>query len=286
MRKMIFSKEIKQTGKRLEKDENGMIVVEATISFTIFLMVVIAIIYMTNIFIVHNKVQFAINSTAHQLSGYSYLYQALGVRKAEQQIKADGSKYTKPIDQTAGQVIDTMNKIQTFWSDANTTADMVHQLEVSGDSLSSIYTQTDKTIQSGTSAVQSTQKSVEDVTALCKDPKSLLTGMIYMGASAGAYAVKSAGATAAARSLTANYIEGSGMNADGWLKAHGVTDGYDGLDFSGSTMFCDTNKQMIDIVVSYDIDLQFLGFVLPQDKLHVIQRVSVPAWLDGDGKTY
>lgn len=36
MRKMIFSKEIKQTGKRLEKDENGMIVVEATISFTIF----------------------------------------------------------------------------------------------------------------------------------------------------------------------------------------------------------------------------------------------------------
>ena len=102
----------------------------------------------------------------------------------------------------------------------------------------------------------------------------------------GAYAVKSAGATAAARSLTANYIEGSGMNADGWLKAHGVTYGYDGLDFSGSTMFCDTNKQMIDIVVSYDIDLQFLGFVLPQDKLHVIQRVSVPAWLDGDGKTY
>ena len=105
-----------------------MIVVEATISFTIFLMVVIAIIYMTNIFIVHNKVQFAINSTAHQLSGYSYLYQALGDRKAEQQIKADGSKYTKPIDQTAGQVIDTMNKIQTFWSDANTTADMVQQL--------------------------------------------------------------------------------------------------------------------------------------------------------------
>ena len=116
-----FPSQLKRIKKKIQTEEQGMIVVEATISFMIFLMVVIAIIYLTNIFIVHNKVQFAINSTAHQLSGYSYLYQTLGVRKAEQCVKADGSKYTKPIDQTAGQVIDTMNKIQTFWSDANTS---------------------------------------------------------------------------------------------------------------------------------------------------------------------
>lgn len=127
-----FPSQLKRIKKKIQTEEQGMIVVEATISFMIFLMVVIAIIYLTNIFIVHNKVQFAINSTAHQLSGYSYLYQTLGVRKAEQCVKADGSKYTKPIDQTAGQVIDTMNKIQTFWSDANTTAEMFQDIEVSG----------------------------------------------------------------------------------------------------------------------------------------------------------
>ena len=43
---------------------------------------------------------------------------------------------------------------------------------------------------------------------------------------------------------------------------------------------------MIDIVVSYDIELKFISFILPEDTIHVIQRVSVPAWLDGDGVTY
>ena len=281
-----FPSQLKRIKKKIQTEEQGMIVVEATISFMVFLMVVIAIIYLTNIFIVHNKVQFAINSTAHQLSGYSYLYQTLGVRKAEQRVRADGSKYTKPIDETAGQVIDTMNKIQTFWSDANTTAEMFQDIEVSGENLSSIYGQADKTLQSGTSTVESTKKTVEDVASLCKDPKSLLTGMIYMGASAGSYAIKSAGATAAADALTGNYIEGSGMNADAWLRAHGVVNGYEGLHFSGSTMFCDTEKRMIDIVVSYDIELKFISFILPEDTIHVIQRVSVPAWLDGDGVTY
>lgn len=77
-----FPSQLKRIKKKIQTEEQGMIVVEATISFMVFLMVVIAIIYLTNIFIVHNKVQFAINSTAHQLSGYSYLYQTLGVRKA------------------------------------------------------------------------------------------------------------------------------------------------------------------------------------------------------------
>jgi len=38
-------------------------------------------------------------------------------------------------------------------------------------------------------------------------------------------------------------------------------------------------------VVQYDIDLGFLGLVMPMDQLHVVQRVSVPGWLNGDGKT-
>ena len=74
--------------------------------------------------------------------------------------------------------------------------------------MSSIYEQADKTLQSGTSTVESTKKTVEDVASLCKDPKSLLTGMIYMGASAGSYAIKSAGATAAADVLDRELYRG------------------------------------------------------------------------------
>ena len=57
------------------------------------------------------------------------------------------------------------------------------------------------------------------------------------------------------------------------------------MDFSGSTMYCDEDKKMIDFVVQYDIDMSFIRFVVPKD-IHVVQRVTVPAWLDGDGRTY
>ena len=50
-------------------------------------------------------------------------------------------------------------------------------------------------------------------------------------------------------------------------------------------MYCDKDKKMIDFVVQYDIDMSFIRFVMPKD-IHVVQRVTVPAWLDGDGRTY
>lgn len=268
---------------KFHKEQKGMVVVEAVLSFTVFLMVVIAIIYLINIFVVHNKIQFAINSAAHELASYSYVYQALGVRGAEQTLDADGEAYTQPIDDTATQVVDSLNKIQTVYQDGKDTKDTLENMEVSKDSITNAYDQAKKTYADGTEAVDSVKESATQVTNLFSDPQSLLVGMIYMGASAGRYALKSAGATMAAKTVTQKYL---GDNADTYLQGYGIKNGYSGLDFSGSTMFCDENESLIDIVVQYDVDLKFIGLVLPEDSLHVVQRVTVPAWLDGDGKTY
>ena len=104
-----FSKYRKELRRQLKEEQKGMMVVEAVITFTVFLMFVIAIIYLINVFIIHNKIQFAMNTAAHELASYSYIYQALGIRGAEQQIDADGKPYTTPIDDTATQVVDTLN---------------------------------------------------------------------------------------------------------------------------------------------------------------------------------
>ena len=126
-----FSKYRKELRRQLKEEQKGMMVVEAVITFTVFLMVVIAIIYLINVFIIHNKIQFAMNTAAHELASYSYIYQALGIRGAEQQIDADGKPYTTPIDDTATQVVDTLNKIQTLSKSVSNTATAVKQLEVS-----------------------------------------------------------------------------------------------------------------------------------------------------------
>lgn len=271
---------------RLYKEEKGMMVVEAVLTFTVFLMVVIAIIYLINIFAVHNRIQFAINSAAHEIAGYSYIYQALGIRAGEQQLDRDGHPYTQAIDDTAAQVVDSINKIQGLYTDVTDTGTALQEMELTPGALNDIYQKAEKTYDEASQTIDSVRESVTDVKNLFSDPDSLLVGMIYMGASAGRYAVKSAGASAAAELLTRKYLEEVDRGADAYLRAYGVKDGYDGLDFSGSTMFCDPDMRLIDIVVQYDIDMKFIGLVMPRDTLHVVQRVTVPAWLDGDGKTY
>jgi Tfp pilus assembly protein PilX len=270
----------KNLGEQLNEDQKGMMVVEAVLTFTVFLMVVIAIIYLITIFTVHNKIQFSINSSAHEIASYSYLYQALGLRGAEQKINADGSSYTQPIDDTATQVVDSINKIQGLYTDGQDTLTSLQELELSPEAVDQAYQQAETMLNNVGDTADSIQQSVTDVTNLFSDPNSLMVGMIYMGASAGSYTVKSIGATAAAAAVTKKYLD------DDYLLAYGVKNGYSGLDFSGSTMFCDEDMRLIDIVVQYDIDLKFIGLIMPEDSLHVVQRVTVPAWLDGDGIYY
>ena len=265
--------------------EDGMIVVEAVISFSIFVIVTLVIVYLINIFAVHNRVQFAINSAAHEIASYSYLYQALGVRGANQQVQADGDPYASKVDNTVTQVADSMNKIQGLYSDFGSTVSAVQNVELNSSSITNAYEQCKQLKTSAGATVESVKKSAADLKSLFSDGNGLMAGIIYLAASEVDYAVKNVIGAAAATGLTQKYLKGDGQNADEYLKGYGVTDGYDGLDFSGSTIFCDSDMRVIDIVVEYDIDLGFAKILIPEAKLHMIQRVSVPAWLDGDGQT-
>lgn len=261
--------------KKSAKDESGMMVVEAVLTFTVFLMVVLAIISLINIFMVHNKVQFAINSTAHELAGYGYLYEVFGLADAEDAVEADGEKYTQPIEDAAVQLTDSFNKIQSLYGNATAAGNNIQNL--TPEQIRQLMNEADET-------AGSVEKSVNDISNLLSDGDSLLVGFIYLGASMASDAVKSVGATAAAEALTEKYLRNGTQSADEYLRSFGVVDGYGGLDFSESTMFCDKERRMIDIVVEYDIDMSFVALVFPEQKVHVVQRVSVPAWLDGDGK--
>ena len=87
--------------------------------------------------------------------------------------------------------------------------------------------------------------------------------------------------------LVDKYLAESAGNksADEYLLGYDVKDGINGLDFSESEFFKGT-ENTIKIVVEYDIRLYFWGLFLKDNTLHVIQRVDIPTWLDGDGKTY
>lgn len=264
--------------------EKGMMVVEASISFTIFIIVIVCIIYLINIFTLHNKIQFAINSAAHQLASYSYLYEAVGLRSGDKTVGADGEPYAQPIDDTVTQVVDSLNKIQQVSSDFEKLSSVTENEELSPSSVENMYNQLQQTGNDVNEAVDSVKKSAVDLRNLLSDADALVAGVIYMGASKLTYEAKHAFGSAAAWVLTKNYLQNdlSSQNADEYLKSYGISEGYNGLDFSGSSIFCDEKYKIVDIVVEYDIDFSFAKLIIPEAKLHVVQRVSVAGWLNGD----
>lgn len=285
--------------KNTSDSENGMIVVEAVITLTIFIMTVALIVYLVTIFTVHNKIQFALNSAAHEVATYSYLYQATGLRSADQQVREDGSQDVGNINDTAAKVLDTVGKIEELAGQASNVGNSLSNPEMSSDYLNSTYQQLSGLESSVNSTVDSAQQSVDAVENLISDPKGLAAGIIYMAFEEGESYLKGLIGAGIAKYMTEGYLESPGMSADDYCIAHGIVGGYEGLDFTGSSVFRDGTQgwnptdgkakgdyRMIDFVVTYKIDLGFARLVLPPDQayLTVVQRVSVPAWTNGDGR--
>lgn len=271
------------TDKRdLKNTESGMMVVEAVFSFTIFIMVCLAVVYLINIFTVHNKIQFAINSAAKQIASCTYLCDALGLRPAMLKIQADGSPYMENIDNTTSQVADSLNKIQSLYNDGKTAIGNVADFSLSADSIKEVQSSLSTLKGDVEAAGSSIQASASSLQNLFSDPNGLIAGVIYMAADGASYAARNMIGSAAASGLTKQYLKQGAMSADSYLKSYGIKDGYEGLDFSRSTMLCDKNMRVMDIVVEYDIDLGFIKLIVPEASVHMVQRVSVAAWVGGD----
>lgn len=241
--------------------EKGMMVVETTISFTIFVMVVFCIICLIDIFTIHNKIQFAINGAAHEIACYSYLYSASPLQDAENKLNADGSPYTQPIDTTVSNVVESYNKITSLYQQMNGGNVDIGSIEETGNSVS---------------------QSISSTVDLLSNPKETLIGGIYISADYVGSSVKKSIASAAVETLTRKYLSSPEISAEQLLKNYGILSK---LDFSDSSMMCDDKRRLIDIIVSYDIDMKIVQLLIPSAKVHVVQRVTIPAWLDGDHKT-
>lgn len=242
--------------RNLWKKESGSVVVEATIVLPVFMLVIFCLLNFMNILMLHNRIQFAINAAAHELASYSYAYTALNIDDMVRTIEADGDPYTSKIDDTSSQVMDCLNKIQK----------LSETKDIQG------------TVESG-------QKTVESVKDLLTDPKGALIGSGYIAAEAAIYGTKSLVGEISIKGLTKKYIMQGEQSADDYLKKYGVKNGYGGLSFRGTSMLNDSDHKIIDVVVEYDISLAGFDWIISDSKLHVVQRVSVPAWLDGDGVT-
>lgn len=266
--------------------EGGMITVEAVLSLVPFIIVVLGIISFINIFMVHNRIQFAIQQMGNELSCYTYFYEALGIRAADKELGEEEDKQTQSVDKA----LEDVGKFLTAMGE-----------------LEDSYNEEDKTFQVDQQAVNAFKNAWEtgeaaagDVKGLLADPKGTLRGFIYLALEMGEEKGKALLLDLISSGMIDSYLESSalkngvglGMTSDQYLRYFGVKNGKAGLDFGKSSLFSknasseNLKYRMIDIVVEYDIEVYILKLFLKDPTIHVVQRCVVPAWLDGDGQKY
>lgn len=251
----------------MRNKEKGAASIEATISLTIFVFVIMAIYMLINYCLVQAKVSYAINTTAKEMSQYSYFYHVFGLDDLDDKL-ANGKT----------QAVDTFNSFNQLLSDS--TAEIKEIEENPTDYFSSVLD------EEKTEDLTEVYKQIQDVSAnvsdVVNDPAEFIKSMASLaGEEAWEHVKSNVIAAPLAKGMTRRHFGNSTKSADAYLKNLGVVDGFEGLNFNMTTMFEDGSDD-IKIVVYYNVNL---ATGLPFDlNVSICQQASTRAWLGGDMK--
>lgn len=246
--------------KRILLDEQGAIVVEATLSLSAFMFFIVIVLSIVNICYAQSKIGVAVNSTAQEISEYSYLYELTGLRGKQEKL------YEK--SKTARDTVDnTLTGVTTVFDSASNISDNVANFSIDNvnDSLSKIK----GSVNQGKEGFKSIQDSIETI---ADDPKTFgLSVLSLLGNNLADEAKSRVIAGPFSKLLCQKHLVNSegGSNSDVKKKCNAFLKHLrvepkggsylDGLDFSDSVLFLNGSPDIM-VVVHYRIKvLNLLG---------------------------
>lgn len=224
----------------MRKDrEHGAIVVEATISLTAFIFALYTILSIVNIYYIQAKMSVALNTAAKEISQYSYLYYKFGIDEAEAGLEDES---TKDARETAKKTLDGTASFINAISDAKSS--------VSDGDIDNLI----NSINSGTDNVESLVKMYGD--KLTNDPKGFALGIGKLVLSD----LKDTGKVILGQIIAKSFMKKNlkafkDDDPDKFLRRYNVVDGFDGLDFSYTVLMPPEKQNMVQLVMTYDIEV-------------------------------
>ena len=241
--------------KKILVSEGGAIVVEATLSLSVFMFLIVTILSVINICYAQAKIGTAINMTAKEISQYSYLYELTGLREKQADLyeKSEKAKHTAD---------ETLDGITTVFNSAGNIGSSVSDLSVSN--LSETFESISGDLSDIDGGLDSIQSSIETV---MDDPKDFALSVASLAGNELSEKAKSKLIAAPLSKLlcrkhlvTESCSSGTEEknNCNAFLKKMGVQpkgDSYiDGLDFDDSVLFLNGTTDIM-VIVHYKIKL-------------------------------
>lgn len=255
--------------------EDGSVTIEATISLSAFMFAIVTILTIVNICLAQAKIAYAINTTAKEISQYSYLYSLTGLNDRQADIYNAGKNQTASVDNILKNVNETYNEIEKIAG----TAD---QTNINTDDLAGKWDE----IKGSVDNIKNAGSSIKgDIESIASDPKSLIFGIAKLASSEAFDLAKSRliAAPISKALCKRHLVNEEGGDPEAFLKHLGVVPSasgsyVDGLDFSQSTLF-PYGTDEITVNVSYDIKVVAL---LIDFKFHFNQTARTNGWMAGE----
>lgn len=216
--------------------QRGAIVVEATLSLSIFVFAIFTILNIVNMCFVQAKIGVSLNTAAKEIAQYSYLYYALGINNLESEFH----KGTEDSRAIADETVDGIGTFMTAFSDAKEGTQNLDFDQVFGAADTAMDT-ADGLINTYSDAIS-------------EDPTAFIKGMAKMAVDElGQEAKKLLGQTMAKAFMKKNLKSSPNDDPDAFLRRHDVVDGMSGLDFNYTTLMAYGQSNDIQLVVTYEI---------------------------------
>lgn len=154
------------------KKEDGAIIVEATISLTTFIFMIIMILSVINICYVQEKISIALHETAKEISVYSYLYGLTGWNEERAKLAAGGAEAKNTLDETISGMTAITDSVAGLKDNIGET--------IQSDSAEAVYRNLNILVtnyQTQTADITSSAAVIqEQIEGIAKDPKAFIIG--------------------------------------------------------------------------------------------------------------
>ncbi len=256
--------------------KEGSLTVEAALALPVFICVIMSIASFIKVVYVHELMQHTICETANQLSTYSYIYSASGIKEIHDQTVDGLDTHKEKLREQAAVLVDCADAVRAFPDEVGEAVGRTEET-IRDRSIGQAVEELGRPVNELAEKFEKTRDVVKEITS---DPKGELRSLICVFARAGLEDLKAELLLKPlSKALIVKHLGGKNVeDANRRLLGLNVVDGLDGLDLNESRLFED--KENIELVVRYRIKTNLPINLLPE--LQVVQRASVRAWTAGD----